>query len=81
MNLQLAGSSLKTELNAARGITEDRIKIEQISKVINFILLKLCAPGVVLPALLVTSINFLIYDLGDKSYFLPLPIMYANILF
>lgn len=52
-------------------------KIELLSEIYHFMVVKLTMPGVVLPAFLLTMINYFIYDLGNDSYFLPFPIVYV----
>lgn len=52
-------------------------KIERISKLIYFILVKLTPVGIILPALQITLINYFIHDLKDDSYFLSFQIMYV----
>lgn len=39
---------------------------------------KLSAVGTIAPALLLTVVNYFVYDLGDDSYFLPFPVMYVH---
>ena len=53
-------------------------KIERISKLIHFILVKLTLAGVELPAFFITLINYFIYDLKDDSYYFSFPIMYVS---
>lgn len=43
-------------------------KIEQISKLIYFVTVQLSYVGGVLPPLLLTLINYFIYDLHDESF-------------
>lgn len=53
-------------------------KIERFSEVFHFVLVKCTTAGIVLPAILVTMINYFIYDLGDDAYFLPFPIVFVQ---
>ena len=55
-------------------------KIERMTQLVHFALVELTFPGVLIPALLITVINFFIYDLGDKSFFLPFFVMYVRIM-
>lgn len=54
-------------------------KIELLSEIYYFIVVKLTMPGIILPAFLLTIINYCIYGLGSKSYVLPLPIVYVQL--
>lgn len=45
---------------------------------IHFFLTKITVGGVVIPALIVTTINYFIYDLKDESYVLSCPAMYVR---
>lgn len=49
-------------------------KIEQLSNLIHVVLMEFILPATVVPALLLTIVNFFIYDLKDESYFMPIPI-------
>lgn len=49
-------------------------KIERVSKVIDFVMMKLLCPGFVIPAVMVTLVNFFFYDLKGESYFIPFSI-------
>lgn len=50
-------------------------KIEQISELTHFGMIKLGAPLAMFPALPITVLNYFVYDLGDDSYFLPAPVV------
>lgn len=50
-------------------------KIEYTSELIHFALLKFTIAGIEMPTLLVTIINYFVYDLKDDSYLLPFAIM------
>lgn len=50
--------------------------IEQVSEIYYFLLVKLSIPGVLVPPLVVTAINYYVYD--SNSYFLPFPFLYAH---
>lgn len=58
--------------------TEMDERIELISKVLHFILTKLTVAGIHLPPIVLTAINYFIYDLKDDSYVLPFPLMYVR---
>lgn len=49
-------------------------KIERLSQLIHIGVIKLSIPGVIVPALLITFINFFVYDFGNESFFLPFPV-------
>lgn len=52
-------------------------RIELLSELYYFFLVKLSIPAVLLPSFLITIINCSIRDLGDESYVLPFPIVYV----
>lgn len=52
-------------------------KIEWISRWIYFLQVKVTIAAFVLPAVLITLINYFVLDKKDRSYFLPIPIMYV----
>ena len=51
-------------------------KIEQMSQLLYIVVAKLVALITFVPALIVTLVNYFVYNLGDDSYFLPMPLMY-----
>lgn len=53
-------------------------KIERVSKILEFLLIKLTTAGAVLPSVIITIVDYFILDLGDESFFLPYPIMYVE---
>lgn len=57
------------------------VKIERMSNVTHFILFKLTFLGAVIPSILSTIVNYFVYDLGDKSFVLPISVMYALLLY
>lgn len=52
-------------------------KIEKVSEILYFVLVKMTVPGVLLPSCLITIYNYFILDLKDESFFLPFPIAYV----
>lgn len=52
-------------------------EIEKISQLIHFALVKLTIPGVIIPSIFITTINYFVYHLGNGSYFLPFRMMYV----
>lgn len=54
-------------------------RIEQWNKIIYCISAEISCAGVVLPPLLITSVNYFIYDLKEESYLLPFPVMYVSL--
>lgn len=52
-------------------------KINLLENILKFLIFKLTIPGFVLPALIVTITNYFMYDLGDKSFYLPFYAMYV----
>lgn len=66
--------------NAASKIMYSKMNesIELMSLVMN-IIMSLCAPsGIVPPFLLLSAINYFIYDLGPESFILPWPVEYVG---
>lgn len=55
---------------------ENIAEIDKIAKLIYFALVYLTTPGICIPSLLISTINYFIYDLGDESFFLPFRVMY-----
>lgn len=53
-------------------------QIEYGTELARFALVNLTGPATILPALLVTLVNYFIYGFGDDSFFLPCPVMYDN---
>lgn len=51
--------------------TQMDMKIERLSKLAFFVMVKCTVLGFVLPSLLITTANHFIYDLGNESFFLP----------
>lgn len=50
-------------------------KIEWVSKLFHFILLRVSAPSNMVPALLLTLVNYFVLDLAEESFYLPFPTM------
>lgn len=44
-------------------------KIERMSKIIKFLLVDVAQIGCIFPPAIVTAINYLVYDMGEESYF------------
>lgn len=57
--------------------SETIAKIEQMSKFMHIVLVEMTSIGILIPAVIITLINFYVYDLGDRSYFLAYPMMYV----
>lgn len=53
-------------------------KIELITKFMYFAVVKLTPIGVMVPALIITIVNYSVYDLGNESFFLPILVMYVS---
>lgn len=49
------------------------VKIEQISKIVEFIGVKLTFIGTIIPTVFITLVNYYIFDLDRDSFFLPCP--------
>lgn len=56
-------------------------KIEQMTELMYFAVVKLTPVGVMMPALIITIVNYYLYDLDDESFFLPLLVMYVSNVF
>lgn len=54
-------------------------KIELLSKIYYFFVVKLTMPGVLMPSFVLTIVNYFVYNLENDSYFLPMPIVYVSI--
>lgn len=52
-------------------------RIEAVSDIVYFVLVKMTMPGVVLPSYLITIFNYFILDLKDESFFLPFSLEYV----
>lgn len=50
-------------------------RIEWASEWYYFLLVKLSSLGCMIPPLFLTIVNYIIFDMGDESYFLPLPMV------
>lgn len=50
---------------------ELNVKMERMTKLTYFLFVQLSVPGVMFPALFITSINYFVLDLGNESLFLP----------
>lgn len=50
-------------------------KIERLSHLIYMGSIKLTIPGLMIPSIFISLINFFVYDFGDDSFFLPFPVM------
>lgn len=61
-------SAIYTELNA---------KIELMSKWSYIILVKVCLVGIFLPLLLLTIVNYFVFQLGEESFYLPFPMLWV----
>ena len=57
--------------------SEMSAKIERISQFYYFFLVKFSIPCTLFPSLVITIINYYVYDLGDEAFFLPSPIVYV----
>lgn len=54
------------------------LKIEQISGILEFLLVKLSMAGIILTSVIITIRNYYFLDLGLESFYLPYPLMYAR---
>ena len=66
---------MNVESNEANNYIEIDKKIERMSELIYFVLIKICLLGAMLPALLMTTVNYFVYNLGEESFYLPAPVM------
>lgn len=56
---------------------EMSVKIERMSRFFNSVLTRLTTAGIMLPSLIITLVDYFIYDLGKESYYLSWPILYV----
>lgn len=49
--------------------------IEWTCQLLEITIVKLTSAGVLIPPLLITAVNYFIYDLKDESYYLVCPVM------
>lgn len=75
MHISFTFTGLKNNPPMRSKYAELAEKIERMSKIFHFILVKFTLPGFILPALFLTIINYFIHDLGNESYYLPCPLM------
>lgn len=54
------------------------LKIEHISKVLNFLLIKLTTAGVIMPNIIITIVSYFLFDLGEDSFYSAAPTMYVR---
>lgn len=50
-------------------------KIELTSKLVHFVMAEFSAAGVALPLLLLSYVNYFVFNLGDESFILPFPML------
>ena len=55
---------------------ESNEKVEKFYESYQFAIVKLTYASLLLPPMLITTVNYFIYDLKDESYFLGIPVMY-----
>lgn len=53
-------------------------KIERMSKFVYTIFVEASVAGLLIPTMLITLVNYFVYDLKDDSYALPTPVVYAK---
>lgn len=73
----MSNSFLGVERPEERKYSETITNIEQMSKFMHIILVQLTSIGILIPAIVITSVNYFVYSLGDRSYFLAYPMMYV----
>lgn len=52
-------------------------EIERVSEMYYFFAMKLSLPVAILPATILTIVNYFAFNMGDESYFLPYQIVYV----
>lgn len=60
---------------AKRNYRKSNDIVELFSEMYYFLLVKISVPGIVLPPLVLTIVNYYVYDMGNESYFLPFPFL------
>lgn len=78
LSSEIAGSLNAESSNVTLKYVELIEQIERMTEVFYFALAKVSVSGCFLPAFLITVINYFIYDLGEKSFYLTVPVMYAS---
>lgn len=51
------------------------LRIERISGIFHFLMIRLTTAGVVLPSLIIAVVNYFIFDLAEDLFYLPCPLM------
>lgn len=73
--LKLKGLSNTESPDAAKKYVELIEKIERMAELCYFALTKVSVNGAFLPAFLITVVNYFLYDMGEKSFYLTVPVM------
>lgn len=68
---------LETNIERISYYCELNGKIEKISKILHFCVVFLTEIATVVPFVIVTIVNYTIYDQGDESFYLPFPVVYV----
>lgn len=63
-----------TDPNAVVAAIELHEKIEGFTKLVDLAFTKITFAGILISAILLTLVNYFIFELGDESYFLASPI-------
>lgn len=61
-------------MNAYRRLNAD---IERVSEMYFLIAAKFSIPAAILPAIILTLLNYFVYNLDDESYSMPSPLLYV----
>lgn len=59
--------------------TKISLKIEQISKLFNLLLIKLNTVGTILPCLIITAVKYFVFDSGKDSFYSPVPVIWYGL--
>lgn len=52
--------------------------IERMSALIHVVFIKFIVPVLIVPAMLISLVNYYMFDMGDESFDLACPVMYVN---
>lgn len=72
MKIWILGVQKRSRSRTMYRATND--KIEKMLKLIHLIQFRVNLPGVAMPAILTTAVNYYIYDLGEQSFRLIVPL-------
>lgn len=54
-------------------------KIERLSEIIHIAVVNFTLPGILIPAIVITIVNYFDNHLGSESFYLPVLVMYVTL--